>query len=206
MELPIITFTDGSYSKKNNVSGYSYCVYNAYLNSYSITYGKINEEFLSNQVAELYAIKELFDKFLTFEHQKLFSTFNNNKLIVYTDSNYCIGIITEWFNNWNNLSILNTKSLLSIEFSNKIINNIDKNEENKELLQKQYKNMKLINNLMKSYYRLRTKFLIDIKHVDAHKKIHEHENEILYYGNYYTDKYAVIGSFEVSSSNTILLE
>ena len=117
-------FTDGSCSKGNIIRcGYGVHFPNTMINDIS---SNLKYKPLTNQTAELYAIYKGI--------KKISQNYRFKKLIIYTDSKYSIGCLTEWIKNWkkNNWMTSNNKPVKNVD----IIQRIDKYLSNRKYMGK----------------------------------------------------------------------
>jgi len=97
----IVGYTDGSCVKQTG--GYGFI---AIVNQTEIPLsGKVPAYPTTNQVAELYAIYSLIQYLL----QNYKNHLLQNGLMIYTDSKYSIGCLTEWHYNWSRNNWVNSK-------------------------------------------------------------------------------------------------
>ena len=97
----IVAYTDGSCIDK--IGGLGYLV--IYKNVVTPISAKVPIFPCTNQIAELYAIYAVI-YFLITSYQE---DFVQNGLVIYTDSKYSIGCLTEWCYNWNKNGWINSK-------------------------------------------------------------------------------------------------
>ncbi len=86
-----VVYTDGSCV--NKVGGYGY----VFPSTGQSVYGKVPYNPCTNQIAELYAIYHLLSN-------------TNGPVVIYTDSKYSIGCLTEWWYNWEKNGWKNSKN------------------------------------------------------------------------------------------------
>jgi ribonuclease HI len=151
----IICFTDGSCvnnGKENAKASFCYKIYEECINFFCEIDEYANlvpkHEKQSNNTGELYAIKELLEFLLKMK-------LNEDEIILYTDSEYCINSLTKWYISWS-----------------------------KDNWKKEIKNKELIKNILKTKEKFNNLIFIYVKaHTNLHKQTSLNDLERFIYEN-----------------------
>ena len=116
----IRAYTDGGFKKEPATCSYGvYIVPEVLIETKEgvYKYGLVDYEKLTSQISEMWACKIALETLLEYD-------FNNDEIVLYSDSQYCINTMSKWYNSWVKKGTLDSKA--NIELWHEIMHMVKK--------------------------------------------------------------------------------